>query len=442
MFNQIEYIKKMLDNSINQLCESSQLCGKDPSKDFTRNRKLPLEKIIRLLLGMEGSSMNNEVIRFFNCSPDFASASALIQQRSKINDSVFPSLFKSFVEKTDSPKLYKGYRLLAVDGSDIHISPNPKEPDTYFVSSRGKKPFSLLHMDALYDLKQHIYLDACVSKRRNWNEPARLCDMIDRSNVSNAIIITDRGYESYNVMAHIQEKGLKFLIRIKDVKSSGIASGLVLPETEEFDIPIRLHLMNRRTKEAEQLAKSRNEYKLLTSQYRFDFLPDSYSRNDPLSFYELSFRVVRIKISDDSYELLVTNLDSESFSPRQLKVLYSMRWGIETSFRELKYTVGLLYFHSKKVEFIIQEIFARLIMYNFSELITLHVVIQKSNRKHPCKVNFSVAVQVCRQFFRGNVSPPDVEAVLARNVSTIHNTRTFPRNLASKAAVSFLYRVA
>jgi len=34
-------------------------------------------------------------------------------------------------------------------------------------------------------------------------------------------------------------------------------------------------------------------------------------------------------------------------------------------------------FHSKKVEFILQEIFARLVMYNFSELITLHVVIEK-----------------------------------------------------------------
>lgn len=49
-------------------------------------------------------------------------------------------------------------------------------------------------------------------------------------------------------------------------------------------------------------------------------------------------------------------------------------------------------------------------MYNFSELITSHVVIQKFKTKHPCKANFSVAVQVCRQFLLGNVSPPDVEA--------------------------------
>ena len=48
-------------------------------------------------------------------------------------------------------------------------------------------------------------------------------------------------------------------------------------------------------------------------------------------------------------------------------MLYTKPWGIETSFRELKYAVGLVNFHAKKQEYIIQETFARLIMYNFAE---------------------------------------------------------------------------
>ena len=51
-----------------------------------------------------------------------------------------------------------------------------------------------------------------------------------------------------------------------------------------------------------------------------------------------------------------------------------MRWGIETSFRNLKHTLGLLHLHAKKVEFVLQEIFAKLTMYNFCELITQSVV--------------------------------------------------------------------
>ena len=119
-----------------------------------------------------------------------------------------------------------------------------------------------------------------------------------------------------------------------------------------------------------------------------------------------------------------------------------MRWGIETSFRELKYTVGLLHFHAKKVEYIYQEIFARLIMYNFTELITSPVVISKADLKYTYKVNFSVAVHICRQFFLGNVSPPDVEALIRRYVSPIRPGRSRPRNMTTKYAVSFMYRVA
>ena len=81
-------------------------------------------------------------------------------------------------------------------------------------------------------------------------------------------------------------------------------------------------------------------------------------------------------------------------------------------------------------------------MHNFSELLTSHVAIQKFERKHPCKANFSVAVQVCRQFLLGNVYLPDVEATIGKNLSVIRLGRNNLRNTVVKHALSFLYRVA
>ena len=266
--------------------------------------------------------------------------------------------------------------------------------------------------------------------------------MIDRSFVERALIIADRGYESYNLMAHIQEKGWKYLIRIRDIHSSGIVKGMDLPNDDEFDLCFHFQFTKRQTAKAKQLLKDTSNYKLLSANTPFDYLPSSSRKHDPLSFYFLPFRIVRFKLSDFSYETVITNLDAVDFPPEELKRLYGMRWGIETSFRELKYTVGLLHFHAKKVENITQEIFARLIMYNFTELITSHVVIQKSNRKYPYKANFSVAVQVCRQFLLGNISPPDVEATISKNVSVTRIGRSNPRNMVVKHAISFLYRVA
>lgn len=443
MKNIITSVKQKLDAAISQLCEVSWMFSKKPGVYFSRDRKLPFPKMISSILSMEGGCLATELLRYFGCSADIVSSSAFVQQRSKLSEETFPILFSLFVKKTDSPKRYKGLRLLAADGSDIQIPTNPSHSDSYFPGVNGQTPYSLLHLDAMYDLLQHTYMDAVLLGERKANERGSLCDMVDRSTLENVLVIADRGYEGYNLMAHIQEKGWNFLIRIQDVaNSSGIAGGLDLPDTDEFDFSVNLSLTTKQSNTVKTLLENRNQYKRISATTPFDYLPKKNRKHQPAAFYNLPFRIVRFKITDDTYETVVTNLDKHSFPAEELKKLYNMRWGIETSFRELKYTVGLLHFHAKKVEYIYQEVFARLIMYNFTELVTSHVIIQKTDTKYAYKANFSVAVHVCRQFFLGNVSPPDVEALIRRHVSPIRPGRSRPRKLTAKHAVSFLYRVA
>lgn len=65
--------------------------------------------------------------------------------------------------------------------------------------------------------------------------------------------------------------------------------------------------------------------------------------------------------------------------------------GIEASFRELKYAIGLSCFYSKKVEYIMQEIYARLILYNYCEVITMNIVIHQKNTKYVYQMNYTIA---------------------------------------------------
>ena len=81
-------------------------------------------------------------------------------------------------------------------------------------------------------------------------------------------------------------------------------------------------------------------------------------------------------------------------------------------------------------------------MYNFSELITSHVVIEKKNRKHEYKANFSVAAHIWREFLLGKNTPPDIEALIARYITPIRLGRFRPRGMKIKKAISFMYRVA
>lgn len=438
-------LKNLLISIINTQKQNLSSLVSNPNIDFSRNRKIPYETMILSLLTMEGTTLTNELLRQFGCSASTATSSAFVQQRKKILPIALENLFRDFVSKTAQDDNYKGYKLLAVDGSDIQIPTNLNDKDSLFIPKEGIKPYNLLHLNALYNLLTHTYEDAIVFKRKEAGENKALTTMVDRSAIKEkAIVIMDRGYEAYNNMAHIQEKGWFYLIRIKDFgqHKTGILHGLELPDVDEFDEYIDLKLSRKQTNEMKQLFQKKNAFRRIAHNKTFDYLPAKSKKSDATVLYHLPFRIVRFPISEDSYEVVVTNLDAEEFPPEELKKLYGMRWGIETSFRDLKYSVGLLHFHSKKVEFILQEIFSSLIMYNFSELITSHVVIEKGTRKYEYKVNFSVAVHICREFLLKENIPPDIELLIAKYITPIRPGRSRPREMKAKQAISFMYRVA
>ena len=234
-----EKIKQALTDTIQAITNHKWLFSVRPGKDHTRNRKFPFSKTIASILAFRGGTLNHEIMDFFGLDPSVGTSSAFIQQRAKICPEAFEALFRYFVQKTDEDKLYRGLRMLAVDGSSLQIAANPHDPDSYFPGTNGQRAYNLLHINAMYDLLRHTYTDAVIQKRRTMDEPGALTDMVDRSDIPKALLLADRNYESYNNLAHIQEKGWFFLIRIKD-STAGIASGLTLPDTDECDVPFHL----------------------------------------------------------------------------------------------------------------------------------------------------------------------------------------------------------
>lgn len=436
MKNYPKHIKNTLYSVIRDMAKHPEDFCRCPGKDFTRDRKLPFEKLLTLLVKMGGHSLRDEMLDCLKIDNTLASVSALIQQRSKLLPEALEYLFREFTNRCQKPRLYKGYRLLAVDGSDLQFTADPNDPLSYFPGVNGQKPYSLLHLNALYDLNSNLYLDAIVQKRRATNEHAALISMVDRSGIAEPVLLTaDRGYESYNTLEHIANKGWKYLIRLRE--SKGIISSLALPDGD-FDMPVQLFLTRKQNKKLKELQKQApGKYRFLPTNVNFDYLPCG---SDGL--YAVSFRIVRFHISDDSTETLITNLDKVSFPADELKHLYRLRWGIETSFRQLKYTVGLSLFQSKKVEYITQEIFARLTMYNFCELLTSHVAIQKKHRKYVYQTNFTAAVHICRQFLWGAVTPPKVEDLIKQQIVPIRPGRSAPRKAKNIKFNGFFYRIA
>lgn len=435
-----KHIKRLLLSEIKKVADEPNNYCFNPDTNFTRNRKLSMEKMLQGIIGMESKSLNNELLDLFHASADTPTSSAFIQQRNKIKPKAFETIFKNF-----SKKLMTSHKnsmpIFAIDGSDVQIPTDPTDSDSYIKGTNGHNGYNLLHINALYDLNRHIYSNVIIQKARERNEHKAFQTLVDYSEIEEALVIADRGYESFNSMAHIQEKGWFFLIRVKD-GNNGIKHGLELPDTECFDVDISLKLTRKKTNAVKELFKDKNHYRMLSSTQPFDYLPLKNKKAEPTKFYELNFRIVRFLISENIYETVVTNLDKAKYPPAELKKLYASRWGIETSFRDLKYTIGLLNFHTKKVMCILQEIYAHMIMYNFAEMITSHVVIEKKQRKHTYKANFSVASHICRLFYRGKTTSPDLEAIIAKNLIPIRPDRHRERNVKAKIFQGFLYRVA
>jgi len=434
-----EKVKSTLWNLIDKMSTDLSQFTVNPDKDFTRKRKWDFSTLIKFIISMESQSLKNELHKYFEYTTDCPTHSSFNQRRAQIKSDAFKYLFETFTATYNkNPSFFKGYRILACDGSDINIAHNPKDEETYFTHG-DVKGFNQLHLNAMYDLLDRIHTDIIIQPARKENEHKAFCDMVDRyAGEEKTIFIVDRGYESYNNLAHVIEKGAFFVFRCKDIKSSGILSGSKhkLPDAEEFDTALSLILTRKWTKE---VLNHPEIYRHFRNKNSFEFLD-----LDEHAYYDMTLRVLRFPISETEYECVITNLSTEEFSSEDIKKLYAMRWGIETSFRELKYAVGLTSFHAKKREYMIQEIWSRFILYNFCEIITAHVSIQKCTKKHIYQINYTFAIHICRYFISKMTekSPPDVEALISKEILPVRPGRHASRKVTYKKAVSFLYRVA
>ena len=163
-----KHIKKLLMSEIETAANASEKYCSKPGRDFSRKRKLSFQKVVESIIGMGSKGLTNELIDIFNNDPDRPSASAFVQQRSKIKPEAFRDIMTGFTSKI--ARRSRQLRLLAVDGSDIQIATNPDDEDTYFPGANGQKPYNLIHLNALYDLEQHIYVDSRIQGRMNGNE--------------------------------------------------------------------------------------------------------------------------------------------------------------------------------------------------------------------------------------------------------------------------------
>ena len=435
-----EQTKNEVMEIISEIVRDKDQFVNHPSIDFSRTRKLDLATMIHMILSMGAGSLRSELLDYFSYDRDTVTNSAFLQQRNKLSQKIFPYIMKKFNEKHKYLLFRKKYQLLAADGSSFTFTRNPKDPDTYY-DKNNKSPngYNQIHVIPLFDLLSKRYVDCVIQPIRKKNEFLALAQMMDaHQTVSDEIpiYIADRGFHSLNVFAHAKENGAYFVIRATDVKMKNLV-GKDLPKDKDiFDIQIHRILTRTHAKRKRLHPELGDEYKFVCQKVTFDYI------NEQCPEYPITLRVLRFPISENSYENIITNLPNEEFSMEGIKYLYHLRWGVETSFRTLKYDLGTTHFHSKKRSYIQMEIFAKLTLYNFCSIIAGHAVISEGSKKHTYQVNFSVASKACHYFLalHGNESPPDIDSLIRKNILPIRPNRNYARQRRFRPPVSFNYR--
>ena len=428
-------VKSTLWAVVDAMACNTSLFVKNPEKDFTRDRKLGFVQLIHFFLCMGSGCINHELLKYFYFLPDeVPTASAFIRQRAKLLPETFHHILTQFNLRFPTKGLWGRYSLIAADGCEFNIARNPQDPSTFHpASGRSKKGFNSLHTISLYDLLSRRYLDVVIQPGRHKNEFAALCQLIDRYIYGGCpIFVADRGFASYNVFAHALEKGCFFAIRAKDVNTRRLLEADSLPQQIDKWVDVIFTRSNSKKKRLHpELAPF---YRYICKAVPFDFITDSCPE------YPMRLRVVRFQIAEGVYENIITNLPSDEFSLEQIKHIYHLRWGQETSFRDLKHTIGTANFHSKSPEYIGFEILCRMTLYNFCTIITMEVPIKKRTGKWEYQVNLSMAIKICFEFLSDRMGPGSVNDLISRYILPIRPERTYARQLRFQAPASFAYR--
>lgn len=407
------------DRSIlNSFCSSS--------KDFIRNRKLPFEKLVLFIARLCKKTLSIELESFFEqagCSIN-CSVSAFTQQRIKLKPILFyfwnMLLWNSFYTYYgNAVKRWKGYRVVAADGSSISLINNEFLRRYFGGQSNQQTHFVLAKTFYHYDVLNELILEPQIQPYR-YGELNMAYDAINKIQ-EDMLMLYDRNFSNYKMVAlHLwQEKERKFIIRAKETQNM----------TKAFIA----------SKQASAIVYMHPTPSAIEGMKKSGFIITKENL--------LEVRLVRVELPT-STEVLITNLwEHDGHPAEEFKDLYFMRWGVETNISLQKNILQLESFSGLTAHSVLQDFYATVMITN------LHSILIKSaqqtidnkitHRKYPVKVNKNKSFGKLKVNLMSLFTDNDIAPILRKlhdqfykEVVPVRTGRSFERvrkNLQSKS---------
>lgn len=368
---------------------------------------------------MPKRSLSIELNDFFNLLKDSnpATKAAFSLQRGKLlpmffqvwNCFLVDCFYKHHVAHI---KYWKGFRLLAVDGSTANLI-NKEDVINYFGTQDNQyAKVPMARIMQVYDVLNDMIIFSNIYPIKT-SEKKIITNHI-HSLFSDSISIFDRGFPSYELMyLMINEEASKhFVIRCK----------------VDFNNDVKQFIRSRKNNKIIELTPTPNAIASLKLK---GFIITSKTI--------IKIRMVKLKISSGVTEILLTNLyDKLLYSNEDLKCLYGLRWGIETSYNAQKNQMQIEQFSGHRIICIQQDFHASVFVSNLQSLINKQCdgYIEKINlnRKHRYKINRNVSWgslknNIIKLFFEHN--PKEIllnlQHLFQQNIEPVRIDRKYER---------------
>ena len=388
---------------------------------FTRNRKLTFPILVVLLLKKSLKSLQltlNEFTSTFN--RESVTNSAFTKARRNLSHTAFIALNQKAVVDVmysdNNIKLYKGMRVMAIDGSKIIL------PDTLDITQEfGQISYSNDHPNVkgshnyalasvMYDVLNRVAVDSTLEKARAYEVDLAIGHL--EHSKDNDLLLYDRNYPSYRHLSTLLSKNKKFVMRCS-AASFKPARNMLKGKGQESQI-ITLNPHHTKLKEIKHYN-----------------LPE-----------EITVRFVRVQLEKNEYEVLVTNLlDETEFPTADFLEIYHLRWGIEGFYAILKTRLNLENFSGKTVESVYQDFYATIYLSGLESILTADIDEQLAEKptKNQQKVNRAVsfnaiknqAMELLYSHEPSNIVIRRLEKLFLTNPVSIRSKRIVPRKKRS-----------
>ena len=373
----IELIRDKIDS------EELKTIGRLKETSFTRERKMGFKKLMKYILNKKGLTTSMEINNFYNDinEEENISNQSLLDQRLKLNPEVFKTLNTDYLrlfyqEHKEEVKLYKGYLLKAIDGSDFEI-PNTKESKKVYGTVGTKvtdkdNTIARATVSTCYDVLNKYIIEGFISSYRTSENKSALKHLEHDQEITSdykSIYIMDRGYISIEFMLSCIKNNSKFLIRL-DSKAYEKERSKIETKDEYINLEYTNNRLKRRHYQSEEIRLYAKEIK------------------------SSKLRIVTYELNTGEVEQLITNLEMDEFTYGDIVELYGKRWGIETLYYSLKWKLKTEKFTSSFKTIIEQDFFSSVLVFNMisSMIKEAEEKIEQQKYKHEMTINENMAI--------------------------------------------------